>query len=132
MSSKAKKRSQRQERHSARVERLRQRQSTRRRREGCEKRYEEAFREWVHAIQQGWACELVADYGYSFHPKWHTSFSVTGDSYYEVVVCDRCGLTQGYEDGGEDEDVYLCRGFEDIGCGSETCITVARYLEEAA
>lgn len=124
-------RARRQERHTARVDRLRHRQSERRHRGEVWARYEAAVAAYRQAIEQGWACELVEKSGYRFLPRNHTTFWVTGDPYYEVVICDRCGLAQNYEcaDPDDPHDVRPCEGFDGVGCGSLTCITVPHHIE---
>jgi hypothetical protein len=55
-----------------------------------------------------------------------------------AVVCDKCGLLQAYrsDEGGDESEIhsliYRCQGLEEVGCGSETCITYSRYREEMA
>lgn len=117
-------RSQRQERHAARQGRLRVRQSSRRQRQRQEAFLHEAMRQYQNALLQAMLCEYIALQG--------------EDPYADWVVCEKCGLAQVYKDdqGGEEDDIhnliYQCPGFLEIGCGSEMCITVAHYLEEAA
>ena len=74
---------------------------------------------YQQATVQAMLCELAVIYGH--------------DPYIQWVVCDGCGLLQVYQDDESDDPhgVYRCPGFEEVGCGSETCITVAHY-EEAA